>query len=180
MTSQTSRTPSGSETDIAAVALISALQNLGRAQREAAARVANELDWPRAGVGVVHLLIKCGPLSLTDIAARLRVDLSVASRQVTTLADAGYVVRTVDEEDRRVRTVEPTDAGRALAAEAFDQYAQLIDRAFTAWSAEDLAEATRTLDRLADTITADTVSTRSEPSTDPAHRRSSLNPQECA
>lgn len=174
MTSQTSRTPSGSESDIPAVALISALQNLGRAQREAATRVATELEWPRAGIGVVHLLTKCGPLSLTDIAARLRVDLSVASRQVSTMVDAGIVVRTVDEEDRRVRTIELTDTGRALAAEAYDQYTGLIDRAFTDWSAEELAEATRTLDHLADTITADTHST------DSAHRRSSLKPQECA
>jgi DNA-binding MarR family transcriptional regulator len=97
------------------------------------------------------------------------VDLSVASRQVSTLADAGYVVRTVDAEDRRVRTVELTDAGRALAAEAAEQYTSMIDRAFIAWSDEELAEATRTLGRLVDTISADT-----------AHRRSPQNQQEFA
>jgi DNA-binding MarR family transcriptional regulator len=118
---------------------------------------------------VLHLLIRCGPVSLTDIAAHLRVDLSVASRQVSTLADAGHVVRTVDAEDRRVRTVELTEAGRALAAEAAEQYTNLIDRAFAAWSAEDLAEATRTLNRLVDTISADT-----------ARQRSPQNQQECA
>jgi DNA-binding MarR family transcriptional regulator len=167
MTSQTSRTPSGTEAP--AVALISGLERLTRAQREAAARVALQLDWPRAGIAVLRILTRYGPVSLTDIAARLRVDLSVASRQVTTLADAGYVARTVDAEDRRVRTVELTGAGRALAAEASEQYTSLIDRAFTAWSPEDLAEATRTLDRLADSITADT-----------AHQRSIQNEQECA
>lgn len=167
MTSTASRTPSG--TEVPAVTLISALQSLSRAQREAAARIAHELDWPRSGVAVLHLLAKCGPASLTDLAAHLRVDLSVASRQVSTLADAGYVVRTVDAEDRRVRTVELTDAGRALAAEAAQQYTNLIDRAFAAWSPEDLAEATRTLDRLVETISADT-----------AHRRSPQNQQEFA
>ena len=167
MTSQMSRTPSGTEAP--AVTLITALQSLSRAQREAAAHIAHELDWPRAGVSVLHLLTKCGPVSLTDIAARLRVDLSVASRQVSTLSDAGYVVRTVDDEDRRVRTVELTEAGRALAAEASEQYTNLIDRAFAAWSPEDLAEATRTLDRLVDTISADTT-----------HRRSPQNEQEYA
>ncbi|WP_275002021.1 MarR family winged helix-turn-helix transcriptional regulator [Promicromonospora iranensis] len=167
MTSPTSRTPSGTEAP--AVALLAALQSLSRAQREAAARIAHELDWPRSGVAVLHLLARCGPASLTDIATHLRVDLSVASRQVSTMADAGYVVRTVDAEDRRVRTVELTDAGHALAAEAAEQYTNLIDRAFAAWSPEDLAEATRTLDRLVDTISADT-----------AHRRSPQNQQEFA
>ena len=167
MTSPPSRTPSGTEAP--AVTLISALQSLSRAQREAAARIAHEFDWPRSGVTVLHLITKCGPVSLTDIAAHLRVDLSVASRQVSTLADAGYVVRTVDTEDRRVRTVELTDAGRALAAEASQQYTNLIDRAFAAWSPEDLAEATRTLDRLVDTISANTT-----------HRRTPQNQQECA
>ncbi|MFE7503995.1 MarR family winged helix-turn-helix transcriptional regulator [Promicromonospora sp. NPDC057488] len=167
MTSHSSRTPSGTEAP--AVALITALQSLSRAQREAAARIAHELDWPRAGVAVLHLLAKCGPASLSDIAARQRVDLSVASRQVSTLADAGYVVRTVDDEDRRVRTVELTESGRALAAEATKQYSILIDQAFAAWSPEDLAEATRTLDRLVDTISADIT-----------HRKTPQNQQECA
>ncbi|MGW2092062.1 MarR family winged helix-turn-helix transcriptional regulator [Promicromonospora sukumoe] len=167
MTSHSSRTASGTEAP--AVALITALQSLSRAQREAAARIAHELDWPRAGVAVVHLLAKCGPASLSDIAARQRVDLSVASRQVSTLADAGYVVRTVDDEDRRVRTVKLTESGWALAAEASEQYTKLIDQAFAAWSPEDLAEANRTLDRLVDTISANTT-----------HRRSPQNQQECA
>ncbi|MDR7382972.1 MarR family winged helix-turn-helix transcriptional regulator [Promicromonospora iranensis] len=167
MTSPSSRTPSGTEAP--AVALLAALQSLSRAQREAAARIAHELDWPRSGVAVLHLLSRCGPASLTDVATHLRVDLSVASRQVSTMADAGYVVRTVDAEDRRVRTVELTGAGHALAAEAAEQYTNLIDRAFAAWSPEDLDEATRTLDRLVDTISADT-----------AHQRSPQNQQECA
>ena len=167
MTSPPSRTPSGTEAP--AVTLISALQSLSRAQREAAARIAHELDWPRSGVAVLHLLAKCGPTSLTDLAAHLRVDLSVASRQVSTLADAGYVVRTVDAEDRRVRTVELTEAGRVLAAEASQQYTNLIDRAFAAWSPEDLDATTRTLNRLVDTISADA-----------AHRRSPQNQQEFA
>ena len=167
MTSRPSPTSPGTEAP--AVALVSALQNLSRTQREAAAHIAQELDWPRSGVAVLQLLARCGPVSLTDVAAQLRVDLSVASRQVSTLADAGYVVRTVDAEDRRVRTVELTTAGHTLAAEASHAYMKLIDRAFGAWSPEDLAEATRTLNRLVDTIAADTT-----------HRRSPQNQQEFA
>ena len=167
MTSHPRRTPSGPETP--AVALVSALQSLSRAQREAAAHIAQELDWPRSGVAVLHVLTTCGPASLTDIAAHLRVDLSVASRQVSTLADAGYVVRTVDAEDRRVRTVELTEGGHALAAEAAKQYTNLIDRAFAARSPEDLDTAIGTLNRLVDTISADIT-----------HQRSPQNQQEFA
>ena len=67
MSSPPSRAPSGTEAP--AVTLISSLQSLSRAQREAAARIVHELNWPRSGVAVLHLLTKCGPASLTDIAA---------------------------------------------------------------------------------------------------------------
>jgi DNA-binding MarR family transcriptional regulator len=125
----------------AASALISALESLGRAQRETAARIAKELDWPRAGLGVVRLIRARGSVQLCEIADVLRVDPSVASRQVSALVDAGYVRRTVDDTDRRARTLELTDTGRALAADSDHRFGEFVADAFAGWSPDELASA---------------------------------------
>jgi DNA-binding MarR family transcriptional regulator len=121
--------------------LVQTLEELSRAQREAAVRVARDLDLPRAGLGALHLLSRCGRVQLTDLAAKLRVDVSVASRQVGTLVDAGLVRRTVDDDDRRARTLELTDAGREFAEESFRRIDDLVSDVFADWSDQDLADA---------------------------------------
>ena len=125
----------------AARELVQTLEELSRAQREAATRVARELDLPRAGLGALHLLTRCGRVQLTDVAAKLRVDVSVASRQVSALVDAGLVHRTVDDDDRRARTLELTDAGRDFAEESFRSIDDLVSEAFSDWSDQDFADA---------------------------------------
>lgn len=142
-------------TDTTADDLVAALEALSRAQREAAARVAQLLDQPRAGVGLVRMLHKCGPAPLSELATRLKVDLSVASRQVSALVDAGYVSRTVDADDRRVRTLELTDAGRAFAEDVRKQFTAYVSRAFESWTPEDFSDAISALRRVAHTISAD-------------------------
>lgn len=121
--------------------LVQALEELSRAQREAATRIARDLDLPRAGLGALHLLTRCGRVQLGDVAAKLRVDVSVASRQVSALVDAGLVRRTVDDDDRRARTLELTDAGREFAEVSFDRIDDLVVDAFSDWSDQDLADA---------------------------------------
>ncbi len=134
--------------------LVAALEDLGRAQREAGARIARGLDWPRAELGVLRLLHRCGPVQLGDVASRLRVDVSVASRQVSALVDAGLVRRTVDDGDRRVRTLELTDTGRALADETAQHFGHFVSTVFDGWTPDELAEATRQICRIAAAITA--------------------------
>lgn len=134
-------------------ALVAALEELARAQREAGARAARDLSWPRAELGVVRMLHRCGPVQLGDVAARLRVDVSVASRQVSALVDAGLVHRTVDDDDRRVRTLELTAAGRALADESMRHFAEYVSAVFADWTPDDLANATHELQRIAEALT---------------------------
>ncbi|GAA4724221.1 MarR family winged helix-turn-helix transcriptional regulator [Isoptericola chiayiensis] len=127
--------------DDAAPALVGALEQLGRAQREAAARIAHDLDRPRAGLGVIRYLRAHGPVQLCEVAEALRVDASVASRQVSALVDSGHVARHVDESDRRARTLELTDSGRHLAARSDELFEAFIAEAFADWSPADLTHA---------------------------------------
>ncbi|MFE6968746.1 MarR family winged helix-turn-helix transcriptional regulator [Isoptericola sp. NPDC057653] len=137
----------------AARELVETLEELSRAQREAAMRVARDLDLPRAGLGALHMLTRCGRVQLTDVAAKLRVDVSVASRQVSALVDAGLVLRTVDDDDRRVRYLALTDAGREFAEASFRRIDDLVSEAFSDWSDEDLAEATSRIRSVAAALT---------------------------
>ncbi|MBO0609647.1 MarR family winged helix-turn-helix transcriptional regulator [Myceligenerans salitolerans] len=145
------RSPGDLTTDTGTDQLIDALTQLSRKQRVVSERVARELGWPRAGLGVLRVL-SSGPASLSDVAAALEVDASVASRQVGALADAGYVARSVDATDRRIRTIEITDSGRALAVRAKEQFARTAARAFSTWSDDDLASAVTQLRRLGEAI----------------------------
>ncbi|WP_402462765.1 MarR family winged helix-turn-helix transcriptional regulator [Isoptericola aurantiacus] len=125
----------------AAAALVGALESLSRAQRDAASRVARELDWPRSGLGIVRTLRSRGAVQLCEVSETLRVDASVASRQVSALVDAGYVRRTVDETDRRARTLELTEAGERLATESDRYFDDFLGEAFADWSADALDDA---------------------------------------
>jgi DNA-binding MarR family transcriptional regulator len=54
------------------------------------------------------------PLSLKDVAEIVRISLPAASRTVDDLVRRGFVERHEDVEDRRMKRVQPTDAGRAV------------------------------------------------------------------
>ncbi|MCA5892118.1 MarR family transcriptional regulator [Isoptericola sp. NEAU-Y5] len=134
--------------------LVQSLEELSRAQREAGTLVARDLELSRATLGVLHLLTRCGRVQLTDVANRLRVDVSVASRQVSALVDSGLVLRTVDDDDRRARTLKLTDAGRDLAEASFRRIDILVSEAFSDWSEQDLADATSRIRSVAAALTS--------------------------
>lgn len=148
-------------TEGASTALVAALESLARAQREAAARAARDLDRPRAGLAVVRILRARGALQLCEVAEILRVDASVASRQVSALVDAGYVRRTVGTTDRRARSLELTDSGLAFAAESDRYFDAFVEEAFADWSADDLTDAVTQIRNVAAAIS--TVSQEAPP-----------------
>jgi DNA-binding MarR family transcriptional regulator len=115
------------------VALIGAIEEMARAQRETGAWLARTLECGRGGVAVIRTL-QHGPRQVGEIAQAMRVDVSVASRQVAALAEAGLVARDVAPGDRRARTVELTEAGRALAARSAHAAVELAAAVFGDWS----------------------------------------------
>ena len=114
--------------------LVRAIEELRRAHRETGAWFAGETSCSRAHLSVVRLLDLSGPLLVGDLAAQLRIDISVASRQVTGLVDAGMVERTAVDGDRRARAVGLTPAGRELASRARVAVGELIGEILADWT----------------------------------------------
>ena len=92
-------------------------------------------------------IVEEGPLRATTMATLLEVDLSVVSRQVKSLEDAGLVQREPDPVDARAALVTATPAGR----EAFEATArgrtEVLDDVMGDWPEADRAELVRLLTR---------------------------------
>ena len=133
-------------------ALLRSVEAFSRALRESSLGVAREIGCSKGTLAIVRILERRGTLQVGDIAHALRVDISVASRQVSQLVDDGLVERAVDDGDRRVRTVRLSPAGRSLAVEAGAILDRRVDEIFADWSSVDVEAATASLDRLTTTI----------------------------
>ena len=98
-------------------------------------------------LGVLRLVERQGPVAVSEVARRLEVDLSNASRQLRALEDQGLVTRRVDPADRRVARFVVTAAGRRVLdrvrAVALNDYAVALDD----WSARDRQQLGALLDR---------------------------------
>jgi DNA-binding MarR family transcriptional regulator len=88
-----------------------------------------------------------GPLRLTTLAGRLEVDLSVVSRQVRSLQDAGFVSRTPDPDDARAALVSVTDSGREALVRTRKQRTEVLDSVLEQWDDADRASLVRLLGR---------------------------------
>ncbi|RMI12828.1 MarR family winged helix-turn-helix transcriptional regulator [Cellulomonas triticagri] len=136
-------------------ALVDAIARLQRVQRDVASEMARELDCPRAALSTLWLLDKRGEMGIGDLAQHLHVDISVASRQVTQLVEAGHAERTTPDApgtDRRVRTVRLTEQGRRFTAStkvALDERAATV---FGAWTPDDLLDAASAIEKVADAV----------------------------
>ena len=132
--------------------VLRAFEEFGRAQREISSRLTRSLDLPRASIGLLRYLNTHGPVQIGCVAQHFRVDLSVTSRQVSTLVDAGLAARDVDHDDRRARTVVLTDEGRAKVAELSAAVTALMAEMFAGWDPAELKLATDHMTAIAHTI----------------------------
>lgn len=98
-------------------------------------------------LGVAH---RVGPVRVGEIAERLSVDLSVASRQIAALERAGYVVREADPDDRRAQRISITDAGVRVLRESHRRMVEAFEQALAEWSEDELTALATGLDRLRD------------------------------
>jgi len=136
------------------LALLRAAETFTRTLRESGANLARGVDCSRATLTIIRMLDLRGPLTVSDLAQAMRVDISVASRQVSLMVDDGYVERIVDPDDRRVRTIALSEAGRRRTREIEIALEARIGEIFTDWSMEELASAAAVLQRVASTLDA--------------------------
>ncbi len=105
------------------------------------------LGMSETNLGALRLIERHGPIAVTDVARRLEIDQSNASRQIRALEDQGLVTRTIDPDDRRVARLGVTAAGRKVLARvravALNDYAVALED----WSAHDRAQLAELLDR---------------------------------
>jgi DNA-binding MarR family transcriptional regulator len=122
-------------------------------QRE---RLQRALDLPvsETNLGALRLIQRHGPIAVSEIARRLEIDQSRASRQVRALEDQHLVMRAIDPSDRRVAYLEVTAAGDALLARvravALNDYAVALED----WSDGDRTQLVELLDRFRDALLA--------------------------
>jgi DNA-binding MarR family transcriptional regulator len=135
--------------------LVRSLYRLGMVQRELARHALAELGTQGfVALGVIHVN---GPVRVSDVAQRLNVALSVASRQVAALERAGYVARDTDPEDGRAHRVSATDAGRTVLEESHRRMVHAFSRALDDWSAKDVKALSESLERLREDVHRDVI-----------------------
>ena len=100
-----------------------------------------------AGLNALRLISREGPLPVSEVARRLGVDQSTASRQIRPLEDEGLVARTADDADRRVAWLEATDQGRGVLDRVHGLRRDDIEFVLADWTARERAQLARLLDR---------------------------------
>jgi DNA-binding MarR family transcriptional regulator len=82
---------------------------------------------------LLNLIHDRGPVRARDMLPIVSVDQSTLSRQISSLAAYGLVLRTPDPDDRRAVLVEVTDKGRAAIAGARHEWQQTLSRLMADW-----------------------------------------------
>jgi DNA-binding MarR family transcriptional regulator len=93
-------------------------------------------------------IVELEPVRMGELAARLRVDASTATRTVARLADAGLVRRVDAKDDRRAVVVKATTAGRRRQAEMVATAAEALTEILGVFDRDELVALGTLMDRL--------------------------------
>jgi DNA-binding MarR family transcriptional regulator len=126
--------------------LVKELYGLGTVRRELARHALAELG--SQGFNALAAVHVHGPIRVSDVATRLSVDLSVASRQLTALVKAGYVTSETDGDDGRAMLLTTTDAGRHALKESHRRMVHVFQGALADWTETDVTALSDALARL--------------------------------
>lgn len=107
-------------------------------------------------------IVEDGPVRPTALAAALEIDLSVVSRQLRSLEDAGLITRTTDPVDARAALVRATPAGLAAFAETQERRSRILEEAVQDWSEQDREVFTALLTRFNDKMESTIMRLREE------------------
>ena len=104
---------------------------------------------------LVLFVLRCnGALRLSDLANRMEIDASTASRHVRALEQAGLIRRSVDPDDGRAFRVELTEQGLQEWETASKRRMALLVQAMEGWSESDIKTFEQLMTRFADGVTS--------------------------
>jgi DNA-binding MarR family transcriptional regulator len=156
----------GVERDAAAQELLEGVSSLVRAVRCIEHRqLTNDGGLRRSDASVLKVLMKDGEQRGGEIAARLGVDASVVSRQLTALEADGLVSRRPDPADARVGLVSLSARGKAQLEALYSSYTQHLRTALSDLDDDALVAAAATMQRIAVAITEANKHVRQSPKT---------------
>jgi DNA-binding MarR family transcriptional regulator len=146
------------ERDVPAQEVIEGVSSLVRAVR----CIEHRQLWPdsglrRADASVLKVLAKDGEQRGGEIAAKLGVDASVVSRQLTALESDGLVSRRPDPADARVSLVRLSAAGRDRLEALYAGYTRQLRASLADWGDDEMAAAAAVLRRVAAAVTQATA-----------------------
>jgi DNA-binding MarR family transcriptional regulator len=121
-----------------------------RRSRAISAKLAAELhpDLDGAAYGLLALLQDAGPLRASDLVARLGLDKSTISRQVTALVELGLVDRVPDPDDGRAQVLSPSAEGTTQLSRIRQARRARWESDLQEWPAQDIATLAELLGRL--------------------------------
>jgi DNA-binding MarR family transcriptional regulator len=126
---------------------IAMLMRLGEASRRSTGlKPHRALD--RAAYVILRHLQQDGPQNVSALAARLNLDGSTVTRQVTALQRDGLVERHPDPRDGRGTVIEPTQKGLAQVDAVRQARRALYDKVLHDWTSAQRADLARALERL--------------------------------
>lgn len=137
-------------------------RTLARVVRLTSSRSLFARDVSAAGVALtqpsyalLRILIDNGAHAMGALARGAHMDMGMATRQVTSLVEAGLVTRTPHPADLRVALVEVTPQGSRAAAKLLEVRIGHLRRALAEWTTTDIDELDRLLTRfVTDIVTA--------------------------
>src|SRR4249919_3521761 len=116
--------------------------------------VMNEAGLTMAQMVALHLLTHLGPVSVSSIAACLKLSPPATSHLVDRLVVAGLVGRSEDPIDRRHKRIVITDEGRELIESTHEGRTREFSRVLARLSSEVQAQFARVLARVVDELKA--------------------------
>ncbi|GIU91629.1 MAG: hypothetical protein KatS3mg011_0535 [Acidimicrobiia bacterium] len=129
-------------------ALLRVVKATARRAKAAVRRVAPDLE--PAAYGLLYRLAEDGPIRVTELADRLGIDASTASRHVSRLEKTQMVERRPDPSDARAVLVDLTQTGRSVFEALKHRRRAGLEAMLSDWSADDLAKLAELLERLAE------------------------------
>lgn len=124
--------------------------NLPRVRHRFAIAAGVSLD--RAAYGILAHLQDLGPLRLSDLAERIGVEISTASRQVCQLEEQALVSRTPDPDDRRAALLALTSQGAGVLNKARGARRAVLTELVSGWSPNERRQLGKLLLRLANDL----------------------------